>query len=133
VDPLTLLRLGDADLAANRAGRLSANQRRRLRSRARAIAVAFAVLGLLLIAGGIYSNSNGGQWFVPVLLGVLVIAAGLAVARSERGNANQAVRRLTGRVDTLVVRVGRGGTALRLTVAGEQCDAAPGFASGKRS
>jgi hypothetical protein len=27
--------------------------------------VAFGGLGLLLVAGGIYSDSNGGQWFVP--------------------------------------------------------------------
>lgn len=120
--PLALLRLDETDLAANRAGRLSANQARRMRSRARGYAIAFAALGLLLIAGGIYSDSNGGQWFVPVLLGVLVIAAGLLVARSEGGRRNLAVRRLTGRVDTMVVRVGRGGTALRLTVDGENCD-----------
>jgi hypothetical protein len=120
--PLTLLRLDEDDLAANRAGRLSAKQARRLRSRARASATAFAALGLLLIAGGIYSDSNGGQWFVPVLLGVLAIAAGLLVARSEGGRRNLAVRRLTGRVDTMVVRVGRGGTALRMTVDGESCD-----------
>jgi hypothetical protein len=120
--PLTLLRLGEDDLAANRAGRLSADQRRRLRSRTRASALGFGALGLLLIAGGIYSNASGGQWFVPVLLGVLAIAAGLLVARSERVRPNVAVRRITGRVDTLVVRVGRGGTALRLTVDGENCD-----------
>jgi hypothetical protein len=118
---LALLALDDHDLDANRAGRLSVNQRRRRRSRARVGAAACAGLGLLLIAGGIYSDSNGGQWFVPVLLGVLSLAAGLLVFRSERGRRNVGVRRLTGRVEVKVVRVGRAGNALRLAVDGEPC------------
>jgi hypothetical protein len=119
---LTLLELDEDDLAANRAGRLSAAQQRRRRARARNAGVGFAALGLLLIAGGIYSSSNGGQWFVPVLLGVLALAAGLLVLRGGRGSPDTAVRRLTGPVDVAVVRVGRTGTALKLTVDGEQCD-----------
>jgi hypothetical protein len=121
-DPLTLLGLDEDDLAANRAGRLSERQRSHQRARARKAGSAFAGLGLLLIAGGIYSNSNGGQWFVPVLLGVLALAAGLLVVRSGHGRRDVPVRRLTGRVDVMVVRVGRAGNALRLTVDGAPCD-----------
>jgi hypothetical protein len=117
-----LLRLDEDDLAANRAGRLSASQRQRRHSRARNSGIAFAALGLLLIAGGIYSDANGGQWFVPVLLGALALGAGLLVALSGRGGGEVAVRRLTGQVGVAVVRVGRTGNALQLTVDGERCD-----------
>jgi hypothetical protein len=117
-----LLQLDADDLAANRAGRLSADQLRRRRARARATGAGFAALGVLLIAGGILSNANGGQWFVPVLLGVLALAAGLLVLRGGRGSPDIHVRRLTGHVEVAVVRVGRTGTALKLTVDGEQCD-----------
>jgi hypothetical protein len=120
--PVALMQLDEDDLAANRAGRLSAAQQRRRRARARNAGLGFAALGLLLIAGGIYSNGNGGQWLVPVLLGVLALAAGALVLRGGRGRADVAVRRVTGRVDVALVRVGRAGTALKLTVGGEQCD-----------
>jgi hypothetical protein len=122
-DLRTLLQLGEDDLAANRQGRLSAKQRRRQRSRAQAGGAAFAALGLLLIAGGIYSDANGGQWFVPVLLGALAIAAGLLVLLGTHGRRDGVpVRRITGPVGVVVVRVGRTGTALRLSVDGHECD-----------
>jgi hypothetical protein len=120
---LTLLQLGEDDLAANRQGRLSAEQRRRQRSRGQAAGAGLAALGLLLIAGGIYSDANGGQWFVPALLGALAFAAGLLIVLGTRGRRdNVPVRRITGPVSVMVVRVGRTGNALRLSVDGHECD-----------
>jgi hypothetical protein len=87
------------------------------------VGAGFAALGLLLIAGGIYSHANGGQWFVPALLGALALAAGLLVVLGTRGRGDGApVRRLTGPVRVAVVRVGRTGNALRLSVDGHECD-----------
>jgi hypothetical protein len=119
---LGLLKIDRADLEANRAGRLGVGQRRRRRSQARMFLLAGLVLGGLFVAGGKMSAGNGGQWFVPVLIGVVIFAFATLRAITLLRSADIPVRRLTGPVSTQLVRMGRAGTAFKLVVDGERCD-----------
>jgi len=116
-----LLKIGPADLEANRAGRLGTGQMRNLRFRARIAIAAGASLGTVLVAGGMLSQANGGQWLVPALCGLAVYGVAIGGAISRRRELAVPVRRLTGEVALTLVAKGRAGSSLKLLVCSEQC------------
>ncbi len=121
--PLALLGIERADIEANRRGGLGRLQRRK-RRRGALIGLGVCVaIGVLLFAGGAMSQANGGQWFVPDLLGVVVIGFGVGVATPRLRRRDPAVRCLTGQVRIMSTRSSAmyGGTFLVLIVGEERC------------
>jgi hypothetical protein len=119
---LALLRIGRADIEANRAGRLGPQQRRNQRRQARIFLASGVVLGGLFAAGGKMSASNGGQWFVPELIGVLIFGCCTVVAVSLFRSSAITVRCITGPASVQMASMGRAGNVLKLVVQGERCN-----------
>jgi hypothetical protein len=121
-EPLfALLKIGQADIEANRDGRLGTGQMRNLRSRARIAIAAGASLGTVLVAGALLSQANGGQWLVPALCGLAICGMTIGGAISRRRELAVPVRRLTGEVALTLVASGRAGSSLKLLVCSEHC------------
>jgi hypothetical protein len=120
---LTPLRIEQADLVANRAGRLGERQKRSRRRRALLGTLICVWVAVVFFVEGARSHANGGQWLVPELIGAIVLALGLRFAVARLRDLDPAVRCLTGPVLLELARTGAafGGASLQLTAAGERC------------
>jgi hypothetical protein len=110
------------DLQANRAGRLGPEQRRRT-FRGLAIGVAFGLgLSALVLIPTFYQARTPGveaqNWIIPLVAGLAFLVFTVGVAWTTLRRMRRRVECLSGTVSLTQVRVGRGGTASRLQVAG---------------
>ncbi|MDQ8046805.1 MAG: hypothetical protein AAGC46_18240 [Solirubrobacteraceae bacterium] len=118
---LALLKVDQADVLANREGRLGTGQRRNRRRANVGRAAACGALGVFFLVGARRSVDHGGQWFVPVLIGVVCLALAALFAYAAWHRDTMPVRCLVGPAEVILVSVGRGGVAAKLVVGGESC------------
>jgi hypothetical protein len=115
-------RMTQSDLEANRGGRLGPSQRRRvLRNLGFGVAFGLALSAWVLVATFNQARTPGVEaqnWIIPGVAGLAVAALTVTLAGRTLKGMRRRVECITGTLSLSLVRVGRGGTAATLQVAG---------------
>jgi hypothetical protein len=119
---LRAFRITDLDLEANRAGRLGPSQRgRTLRGLALGVVVGLGFSAWILVLTYNQARTPGVEaqnWIIPGVVGLAVAALTITAVWTTLRGMRRRVECVTGTVSLGLVRVGRGGMAAKLQVAG---------------